>query len=86
MEEMVFSEEVPENAPFYAVATGPDVPHLDDPGQSTKTIDRAEIGALAVPFVNLHRWLVEMGLLGDAIGRYRGAADGRGFLPVSVAF
>lgn len=68
MRDAVLSGEIPAGTPFMLTPGGSETPvEGDEPGQTLKTIDRLEIGALSVKFSSLHSWLQSAGRIAEKI-------------------
>ena len=61
---------IPKDTPFMLMATGPETPVLDQPGQTLKVIDRLTIGSEELLFTELVTWLHEMGECAEVISKY----------------
>ncbi len=72
LDEKIIEGSLSDNAPFALQATGPETPIPEEPGQTLKSIDRLKIGRLEIKFVELHKWLVEMGHCAEHISQYEG--------------
>ncbi len=72
MDKDVIKGEIPEGTPFMLIATGRETPVLDpnQPSQTLKVIDRLVIGNQELLFVDLVKWLHEMGQCAEAISNY----------------
>lgn len=70
LEEMVLDGRIADGQRFALGPDGPEIPHLSEPNQTVKTVDRLVIGTSEITFSELSHWLKEMCVYATKITDY----------------